>query len=117
MVDYAQVKNENIRQYSFLKELYADPYFPDQAVAKVDTVLRDLCLEIEKEQPQSLEDLYELTNAATETINDLQNDFWEADSEIETGAREAICEAFELIAKAYSFDDADSEELTSAREW
>ena len=49
-------------------------------------------------------------------FNDLQEDFEEADSEIETGAREAIAEDFAFVAKAYGFE-ADREELIATREW
>ena len=117
MIDYSKVKNEQIKADQFLQALYDDPYFPDQAVVKVEAVLRDLCVDIERENPATLDDLYLLTCAATDKVNDLQDDFLEADSQIETFAREVICEAFDVIANAYGFDDADSEELTASRDW
>lgn len=54
---------------------------------------------------------------ATEAFNDLEAEFEAAGSDIETVAREEIGEAFWFIAMAYGFEDADGEELISAREW
>ena len=50
----------------------------------------ELCQQIEQQRPASLEELYELTHAATERFNDLQQEFDEQGSEIETAARECI---------------------------
>ena len=75
-----------------------------------------MCIQIEKENPKSLPKLYELSHAATDKFNDLDEDFAENDSEIETAAREAIADDFEFIAKAYGYD-ADTEELIATRDW
>jgi hypothetical protein len=58
-----------------------------------------------------------IDHAATERFNDLQQEFEEQGSEIETAARECIAADFEAIAKAYGFEDADVEELIALREW
>ena len=110
------LKNESVRSYPFLKEMYEDSYFPTKLVDKGKAILVGLCSKIEQEQPKSLYELYELTHAATDKFNDLQEDFEEADSELETGAREAIAEDFAFVAKAYGFE-ADIEELIATREW
>ncbi|WP_033369808.1 DUF5713 family protein [Hymenobacter norwichensis] len=110
------LKNELVRSYSFLKEMYEDSYFPSKLVDKGKAILVGLCFKIEQEQPKSLNELYELTHAATDKFNDLQEEFFDADSEIETGAREAIAEDFAFVAKAYGFE-ADIEELIATREW
>lgn len=60
--------------------------FPSSCVDKVKAVLVALCEQIEREKPADLPALYALTHAATEEINDLEEDFHENDSEIETGA-------------------------------
>lgn len=65
----------------------------------------------------SFDELYALTHAATEEINDLEEAFAEEGSEIETGARESICNDFAVIAKAYGFVNADIEKLVATREW
>lgn len=112
----AQITNPEMREFSFVESMYADGWFPDHCVQKVEEVLVALCLRIEEETPESLEELYRLTHAATEEINELQDYFFEQGSEIETGAREAIAMDFERIAIAYGFD-ADVEELIAPRDW
>lgn len=111
-----ELENEKIKQYDFLADMYADAYFPNFLVDKLKEVLLELCEKIEAEQPENLEDLYELTHAATELINELQEDFYEQDSEIETVARDAIGMDFEFIANSYNFD-ADVEMLIAPRDW
>lgn len=101
---------------TFLAEMYEDSYFPNHLVDKGKAILVALCARIEKDKPSTLEALYDLTCAATEEFNSLQEEFFEAESEIETGARESIGAAFESIAKAYGFD-ADTEALIATREW
>lgn len=112
----SELKNEAVRKYSFLAEMYQDSYFPDKLVDKGKAILLDLCFKIEQQQPNSLEALYNLTHAATEQFNALQEEFYENDSEIETVARDCIGADFDFIAKAYGFN-ADIEELIANREW
>lgn len=57
-----------------------------------------------------------MTHSATDKLNDLQDEFFENNSEIETGARECLGADFEFISKAYGFD-ADIEELIATRDW
>ncbi|MFC2995685.1 DUF5713 family protein [Acinetobacter sichuanensis] len=111
------IQNSKILQYKFLNEMYGDAYYPAHLVDEIKNILVDVCQEIETHQPKNLAELYILTHAATEKINDLQTAFDEAESEIETVAREAIGEDFYFIAKAYEYYDADREELISPRDW
>ncbi|OUJ73568.1 DUF5713 family protein [Hymenobacter crusticola] len=112
----ADLQNEAVRKYSFLKEMYEDSYFPPKLVDKGKKILAELCLQIEREQPKTLEELYKLTHSATDDFNELQEEFLEADSEIETAARDCIGSDFDFIATAYGFE-ADGEELIATREW
>jgi hypothetical protein len=80
-------------------------------------ILVRLCGRIEKEKPADEAALYVLTHAATNDFNDLAEEFFEADSEIETGARECIASDFDFIAKAYGFANADVEKLIATRDW
>ena len=89
----------------------------DELVKKGEDILRELCLQIEEQNPVSLPELYELTHAATDKFNELQEEFDEQGSEIETAARDCIATDFEAIAKAYGFDDADTEDLVATRDW
>ena len=110
------LKNRTVNAYPFLELMDRSDYFPDPCVAKVKRVLIDVCVQIETQEPKALKDLYLITHGATECINDLQDDFYKNGSEIETGAREAICSDFEFIAQAYGFD-ADREMLVAPRDW
>ncbi|MFD8567981.1 DUF5713 family protein [Streptomyces sp. NPDC059639] len=65
----------------------------------------------------NLEALYVPTEAATEEFNLLKREFVAAGSEIETVAREWICDEFCFVASAYGFTEADAEELTAGRDW
>ncbi len=110
------IKNPKIKSYPFLKEMYEDGYYPDFLVDKGKGILIELCVQIEDAEPKDLEQLYELTHAATDRFNELQEEFDENDSEIETVARECIGADFDFIAKSYGFD-ADVEELIGTRDW
>lgn len=111
-----ELSNTSMKAYSFLKEMYDDQYFPNHIVDKGKSILVNLCLTIEKQQPKTLDDLYKLTHKATDQFNELQEEFEENDSEIETVARECIGEDFDAIAKAYGFE-ADREEIIATRDW
>ena len=100
-----------------LEGMYRDGYFPDFLVDKVRNVILDACREIEAEAPETHQELYAITCRATEKINDLQEEFEENDSEIETVARDDIGTTFGYVAKVYGFPDADLEELISTRDW
>lgn len=68
--------------------MYNDSYFPEKLVDKGKVLLLELCFNIGQQQPKSLDELYKLTHAATDKFNDLEKEFNEQDSEIETVARE-----------------------------
>jgi hypothetical protein len=111
------ITNQQVTEYAFLQGMYEDDYFPDHVVDKGKAILLRLCERIEAEQPADLAALYVLTAGATEEFNALEAEFDAAGSEIETVAREEICEDFGFVADAYGFEDADHEELTASRDW
>jgi len=111
------LSNESMKNYSFLKDMYNDDYFPNFLVDKIKVILIELCEKIEKEAPNSPESLFVLTHAATKKINDLDEEFEDNDSELETGARESMGEDFENIVRAYGFNDVDVEDVIAPREW
>jgi hypothetical protein len=115
-MDQRDLKNEAARHHDFLADMYADDYFPKHAVDQGRDILVQLCHSLEAQPPQSLDELYARTHSATERFNDLQAVFEEADSELETAARESIGMDFLFIAQAYGFD-ADVEELIAPRDW
>ena len=111
------MKNEKMKNYEFLKDMYHDGYFPNFLVDKGKDILVDLCNRIEDEKVETLEALYILTHQATEKFNDLNEEFEENGSEIETAARDSIGESVHYIAVTYGFVDADIEELIATRDW
>lgn len=111
------ISNDKLARHAFLQPMYDDGYFPRDLVDKGAKILLDMCEQIEAQPPKGLGDLYALTHAATERFNALAGEFEERGSEIETVAREAIGEEFRIIAEAYGFANADSEELIAPRDW
>jgi len=116
MKNQSDLINNKTKNYSFLKEMSEDNCFPKFLVEKGKKILITLCSEIETKKPKDLEELYVLTHKATDKFNDLQEAFYENESEIETAARENIAMDFDFISKSYGFD-ADIEELIATRDW
>lgn len=112
-----KISNEKILNYDFLAEMYGDDYYPQFLVDKCKMIFLWVCEQIECTQPQNLEALYKITHEATEKLNDLQNEFDENDSEIETVARDCFGETMLFIAHAYGFLEADREKLIWPRDW
>ncbi len=106
-----------MKNHNFLQGMYADGYFPDFLVDRIKAILVELCGSIESEKPQDNEALLKLTHAATDKINDLEEEFEENESELETEAREVMAEDFDYIVKAYGFNDVDIEDVIATREW
>ena len=49
-----ELTNEKVIEYSFLKDMYEDQYFPNNLVDKGKDILIDLCNKIETEKPKLL---------------------------------------------------------------
>ncbi|GAA3507358.1 DUF5713 family protein [Streptomyces showdoensis] len=111
------ITHQRVAGHAFLRAMYDDPYFPDHVVDQGKAILLRLCERVEAERPSDLEGLYVLTLAATEEFNALEEEFEAAGSEIETVARECICEEFRFVASQYGFTDADTQELMAGRDW
>lgn len=111
------ITNQQVAGHAFLRPMYQDSYFPDHLVDQGKGILLRLCERIEAEQPQDLEALYGISQAATEEFNFLDTKLHAAGSGIETAAREWIAEDFGFVASAYGFTDAHEEELVAGRDW
>jgi hypothetical protein len=109
------IQNEKVREHTFLQPMLTDSYFPKHLVGKGQDILRQLAERIEREAPEG-EAVYALTRATTQTFNELQEEFSQAGSEIETAAREAIGGDVEFILAAYGYD-VDIEEAIENRDW
>lgn len=116
MIKQNELDNAKIKDYSFLECMYNDAYFPKNLVDKCKNILLELSYNIETEKPKNLSELYKLTHNSTNKLNDLQEEFYANNSEIETVARECLAADFEFISITYGFD-ADIEELIATRDW
>ena len=110
------ISNENLKDYPFLQSMYNDEYFPNFLVDKGKQILIQLCENIEAKQPKDPESLFVLTHSATNEFNDLDEEFSDNGSELETEAREVIGENFDFIVKAYGFN-VDIEDVIATRDW
>ncbi|RJG47613.1 DUF5713 family protein [Motilimonas pumila] len=111
------ISNKEINGYQFLSEMYDDGYFPNFLVDKIKTILVELCESIESQNPKSSSELLSLTHAATDRINELEEEFEDNHSELETVAREDMAESFEFIVRSYGFSDVEIEDVIATREW
>ncbi|MBE7690372.1 DUF5713 family protein [Tenacibaculum piscium] len=111
-----KLKNKKAQEYIFLKDMYSDNYFPNFLVDKCKNILLNFCREIEFKKPNNLDSLYKLGEKYTEEFNEIQEEFYKNESEIETVARESIMCDFQNISKIYGYD-ADIEILAGNRDW
>lgn len=101
--------------YQLLADMYHDGYFPDFLVDRVRELLQNVIAKLETGE-QDLEMIQKQFDEMTLAINDLQEEFEENDSELETGARESIGETVEYILKWFQID-LDVEDAIRERDW
>lgn len=101
--------------FQFLPDMYSDQYFPKFLVDKVTDLIKGPVVLLE-EGGHTREEMQEAFDQMTLAINELQDDFLENDSEIETGARESIGETIDRIIEFFGLD-IDSEEAIRERDW
>ncbi len=101
--------------YTLLEDMYEDGYFPDFLVDKVKALVQDVIHFLETGE-RDLEKIQEKFDAMTLAINDLEEEFEENDSEIETAARDSIGETVDYILKWFDID-IDVEDAIAEREW
>ncbi|MBC1889232.1 hypothetical protein HCA63_12840 [Listeria booriae] len=99
----------------YLADMYRDPYFPDFLVDKIKTLLKEVVALLESGE-SDLEVIQAAFDKATIGINELEEEFDDNDSEIETEARESIGETVNLILTHYKVA-IDCEEAIREREW
>lgn len=101
--------------YRLLDEMYQDGYFPDFLVDKVKAELQKVIDLLENGETDT-EVIQEKLDEAVCAINDLQDEFNENDSEIETAARESIGETVGYILEWFGIP-IDVEEAIRERDW
>ena len=101
--------------YTYLKDMYNDSYFPKFLVDKVRNEIVKV-VEYLEEEGHSTEDIQKKFDEMTIAINDLQEEFEENDSEIETMARDSIGMTVDYILEYFNID-IDVETAISERDW
>ena len=101
--------------YKLLEEMYQDEYYPDFLVDKVKEELQKVIDLLESGETDT-EVVQETLDEAVCGINDLQEEFDEHDSEIETVARECIAATVAYILEWFNIP-IDTEEAIRERDW
>jgi len=95
--------------------MYNDDYYPKFLVDKVKNEIVSLVSFLEA-GPHEEEQVQAKLNDMTNAINDLQDAFYENDSEIETVARDSIATTVEEVLQAFGVD-IDIETALEERDW
>jgi hypothetical protein len=101
--------------FTYLSDMYQDEYFPNSLVDKLRDIIKATVKFIEEGDHTIIEIKGSLDQMVLK-INDLQEEFEENDSEIETVARDSIGITVEKILKFFELD-IDIEEAIREREW
>ena len=103
------------KDYKLLNDMYQDEFFPDFLVDKIKEIVQDVILFLETGE-KDLEKIQHKFDEMTLAINDLQDEFEENDSELETSARESIGESIAYILKWFDIF-LDVEDAIGQRDW
>ena len=101
--------------YKLLDEMYQDEYYPNLLVDKVKDELQKVIDLLEGSETDT-EVVQETLNEAVCGVNDLQEEFDEHGSEIETVARECIAATVAYILEWFNIP-IDTEEAIRERDW
>lgn len=101
--------------YVLVKDMYDDGYFPNFLVDKIKSLILNLIAYLEMGE-QDITKIQEKCDDMTLSINDLDEEFDENDSELETLARESIGDSVEYVLKWFEIS-IDCEEAIRNREW
>ena len=101
--------------YKLLDEMYQDAYYPDFLVDKVKDELQKV-IDLLESGETDIEAVQTKLDEAVCAINDLQEEFDENDSEIETVARECIAADVAYILEWFDIP-IDTEEAIRERDW
>ena len=103
------------KNYELLAAMYRDGYFPDFLVDKIKELVQNMISFLETEE-KDLEIVQNKFDEMTLSINDLQAEFEENESELETVARESIAETIEYILQWFDIG-IDVEDAIGERDW
>ncbi|MFJ7951755.1 DUF5713 family protein [Lysinibacillus sp. NPDC096418] len=103
------------KEINYLIDMYRDSYYPDFLVDKVKEAIKVVVYFLENET-YTIESVQLKLDEMTDKINDLSEEFYAHDSEIETVARESIADTVFLVLEAYQIN-IDIEEAIRNRDW
>jgi hypothetical protein len=110
------VNNKKLPEdFEYLQDMYQDDYFPDFLVDKIRDSIKGFVAFAEVGN-HSIDELQMALDEMTIKINELEEEFDENDSELETGARESIGQTIEDILTYFDID-IDVEDAIREREW
>ena len=101
--------------YKLLDEMYQDDYYPAFLVDKVKDEIQKVIDLLESSETDT-EVVQEKLDEAVLAINDLQEEFYENESEIETVARDCIGVTVDYILTWFGIP-IDTEEAIRERDW
>lgn len=101
--------------YVLLEEMYNDGYFPNFLVDKVKELICPVIVMLESGETGK-KIIQDGLDKMTLAINDLQEEFEDNDSEIETVARDSIGETVGYILNWFGID-IDIEDAIGKRDW
>lgn len=101
--------------FKLLDDMYRDDYYPDFLVDKIADEIKKVIAFLEN-GTHTYEEIQEKFDIMTIAINDLEEEFEDNDSEIETVARESIGAAVDYILEWFGIA-IDVEEAIGEREW
>ncbi len=101
--------------YVLLEAMYDDGYFPDFLVDKIKSLIQNVIAFLETEE-KDLDVIQDKLDEMTLAINDLQEEFEENESELETVARESIGETIAYVLNWFHIH-IDVEDAIGARDW
>lgn len=102
-------------EYKLLEDMYRDGYFPNFLVDKVRELVQEVIDFLETGE-RDLEKIQDKFDEMTLAINDLQEEFEENGSELETAARDSIGETVEYILHWFDID-INVEKAIGERDW
>ena len=109
------IVNKFDAEYELLAYMYDDDYYPDNLVDKIKSLMEELIAYIETGE-RNVDKVQEKLDEMTLGINDLDEEFYENDSEIETMARDIIGVTVDYILAWFEID-IDGETAIRKRNW
>ncbi len=101
--------------YQLLDDMRNDEYFPEFLVDKIELLIKEVIALLES-GVTDIPTVQAALDKMTLAINDLQEEFEDNDSEIETVARDSIGETVEYVLKWFDID-IDIETAIGERDW